>query len=493
MLRKLLSDTAVYGASSMLARGLYYILTLVFGRVFLPEDFGVFTELYAYAGLLNVVLTHGMETTYFRFFTKEIHQKEQVFGTALTSVISWSLIFLLLVYFFIEPIAHALNYPANQNYIIWFAWIIVFDNFSALPFARLRMDGKAKIFATLKILNVVVMIFFNLLFLFWLPKLVEKQAFIESIYNQNMGIGYVFISNLIASAFTFLILFKNVSWRVLTFNSTLYREMMTYAFPLLLIGLAGIANELFDRLMLRRLLPFDDSENLRLLGIYGYCYKLAVLMALFTQAFRFAAEPLFFKEAKNDNAPGVYANITTYFSIAGSFIFLTVSLFAFDLLNFINPAYTEGVPTVPILLMANLFLGIYFNISTWYKITDKTHFGALISVYGALFTIVFNVLLIPKYGFMASAWITLLCYFSMCLIGLFFGQKHYPVPYAYGKISIYILVPVVLYFLYQNFLFSFIPDNWLVFCKIALIMGYSAVVILSEKSIFRILKQFIKI
>jgi O-antigen/teichoic acid export membrane protein len=493
MLRKLVSDTAVYGTSSMLARGLYYLLTLVFGRIFLPEDFGVFTELYAYAGLLNVVLTHGMETAYFRFYTKEIELKEQVFGTSIVSVATISILFLGLCYLFIEPISYALNYAQNQNYLIWFAWIIALDNWSALPFAKLRMEGKAKLFALLKISNVVIMIFFNLLFLFWLPPMVQKYAVLELIYSQKIGIGYVFISNLIASAVTFALLLKSTSPRVITFHFGLYKQMLNYALPLLFIGLAGIANELFDRLMLRRLLPFDDAENLRLLGIYGYCYKLSILMALFTQAFRFAAEPLFFKESKKENAPQIYAKVTLYFTIAGSFIFLGVSLFADNILSFVNEAYLEGLAAIPILLMANLFLGIYFNVSTWYKITDKTHIGAFISFFGAALTIILNIIFIPKFGFMASAWITLVCYFSMTIIGLFFGQRHYPVPYAYSKIIFYILSAFVLVYFHQNLLSVWLSESWLIFCKFLLVTLYLGGVILSEKSNFRSLKQFIKI
>lgn len=493
MLRKLISDTAVYGTSSMLARGLYYVLTIAFGRIFLPEDFGIFTELYAYAGLLNVVLTHGMETAYFRFYTKEVALKEQVFGTSLVSVASVSIFFLGLIYLFIEPISYALNYSQNQNYLIWFAWIIALDNWSALPFAKLRMEGKAKLFALLKISNVAIMVLFNLFFLFWLPPMVQKYAVLELIYSQKIGIGYVFISNLIASAITFTFLLKIISPRVITFHFGLYKQMLKYATPILFIGLAGIANELFDRLMLRRLLPFDDIENLRLLGIYGYCYKLSVLMALFTQAFRFAAEPLFFKESKNENAPHTYAKITLYFTMAGSFIFLGVSLFADNILSFVNEAYLEGLSVIPILLMANLFLGIHFNVSTWYKIMDKTHIGAFISIFGAALTITLNILFIPKYGFMASAWITLICYFSMTVIGLILGQKHYPIPYSYIKILLYIFSAFALVYLYQNILLSLLDESWLVFCKILLILLYLGCVILSEKSNFSSLKQFIKI
>ncbi len=460
ILKRLISDTAIYGVSSVLARGLNYILTIFFGKVFLPEEFGIFTELYAYTGFLLVVLTHGMETSFFRHYNLSEH-KDNAFSVAYTSILSFVVPFVFIGCLFVNPISTLVNYTDHPEYIRWFVLIITFDVLSALPFAFLRATLKAKKFAALKVLNVTLLIFFNLFFLILCPYLysIDKLFILEKIYNPEIKIGYVFISNVIASACTFIFLIPELRYFKFVIDRRLYKKMISYAIPIMLVGLAGSLNEFFDRIMLRRLLPYDDTENLRQLGLYGFNYKLSMLMTMLIQAFRFAAEPLFFKEASNRSAPKTYAIVTKYFALVGGIVFLAVSLFAKDIVTLVNVDYLEGVGIVPVLLMANCFLGVYFNIATWYKVSDKTSYGALIAVFGAIFTVVLNLLFIPKFGYWASAYITLGCYFLMCFLGVYFGNRYYPIPYDFKRITLFLIFPLVVYLL-LNQLVVLEPCYW---------------------------------
>ena len=489
MLKKLLSETAIYGLSSIAARGLYYLLTLIFGRFFLPEDFGIFADLYAMAGFLLVILTHGMETSFFRHFNLK-QFREKAFSTAFYSVLFFVVVFLILSNLGLNRLAELLSYQEHPEYLRWFALIISLDVLSAVPFAHLRAQNKAWTFASIKILNIVVLIGFNVLFLMMLP----KNANLENIYIPVLGnfsngvkIDFVFISNLLASALTFLLLAINLKHLKLRFDLELYKRMFRYAFPIMIVGLAGAINELFDRLMLRRLLPYSDLENLKQLGIYGYSYKLAMIMTLFLQAFKYAIEPFYFSEAEKEDAPETYARVTKYFVIVGLFIFLLVSLnldvvaTIFEKMNF-DSDYAKGLIVVPILLLANLFLGIYFNVSTWYKVTDKTQYGALIAISGALITIGLNFWWIPTIGFLGSAIATLICYVIMVSMAFYFGQKFYPVPYQLAKLFAYIITATLLYatftFVVQQ---TNLSASFLWWIKIILIVIYCLIIYVSEK------------
>jgi O-antigen/teichoic acid export membrane protein len=458
LLKRLVSDTAVYGTSSILARGLNYLLTFLIASLIPTADFGVFTDLYAMVGFMLVLLTHGMETSFFRHINI-LDRDKNVFGTAFLSVTTLTTIFLALTLVFLQPIANGLRYPDQTSYIAIFSFIIFFDVLSAIPFANLRHLGKAKRFAAIKIINILLTILLNVFFLIVCPWLIENgqggfSGWITGWYDDANRVLYVFLANLIASAATFLMLspgLRSLRFRV---EPEVYRRMLVYALPIMVMGFAGVINEMFDRKILRFLLPYDDAENLRLVGIYGFAYKLSMIMSLFLQAYRYAVEPILFSEAKDEQAPKAYAAIMNYYTMAATLLFLVIifnlpllEYILFDRLDF-NADYRASFRIVPVLLAANGFLGIYFNVSTWYKVSDKTVYGALIALFGAAITIALNVWLVPQFGYVASAWTTLVCYVSMTALGLFIGQRHYPIPYAFGRLALYFGLALAFYALF---------------------------------------------
>jgi O-antigen/teichoic acid export membrane protein len=449
-LKKLASQTAIYGLSSVLGRLLNYLLVPIYTRVFAPNEYGIVTEMYAYVSFLIIILTYGMETALFRFSESE-QDKDKVYSTSLISVAFSSVGFIILAIVFSPFLANLMGYPNNVEYVIWFAIIIGLDAFVSIPFAKLRQLKKPERFAFLRLVNIVVNIGFNLFFILYCPYFLRVGtdptllSVIESIYNPDIGIGYIFISNLIASIVTVVLLTPEIYRAKRFFDKPLFRRMIKYALPLLIAGLAGMVNETLDRILLKYLLP----ENIALfeLGIYGACYKVAILMTLFIQSYRFAAEPFFFANQNEKNAPLLYAKVMKFFVITCSFIFLGIMLYMDIIKNFIGVGYHIGLGIVPILLLANLFLGIFFNLSIWYKLTGKTRFGAFLAVFGALITIILNIILIPKYGYMGAAWTTLICYFSMMLMSYQLSKKYFPVNYNIRRISFYIVLAVSLYFI----------------------------------------------
>lgn len=446
-LKKLASQTAVYGLSSILGRLLNYLLVPLYTRVFSPEQYGVVTEMYAYVSFLIIILTYGMETAFFRF-SQSNNDKEKVYSTSLISILSSSAVFVLLLSFFASPVANVIGYESKSNYIIWFAWIIGLDAISAIPFAKLREQKKAKTFAAYRLLNIFVNIFFNLFFIVYLPKAYADtnnslHQLALSFYNPEMGEGYVFISNLIASAFTLALLIPSVIKIKWTFDTVLWKEMMCYALPLLVAGLAGMTNETMDRILIKYLLPADIS--MVQLGIYGACYKVSILMTIFTQAFRFAAEPFFFAQEKESGSGKLYADVMKYFTIVGMVIFLGIMLFIDIVQQFVGEQYRIGIGVVPILLLANVFFGMFFNLSIWYKLSGQTKYGAALSIFGAALTIVLNIILIPRMGYMGAAWATLICYLSMLIASYIIGQKKHYIPYALWSIARVILMALLFY------------------------------------------------
>jgi len=446
-------------------RLLNYLLVPVYTNYFSPEEFGVVSEMYSYVAILIVLLTHGMETAFFRFSQQEEQKKETIFSTSFSSVFTLAFIFLAVVILFRQEFANLLRYPENTEYIVWFAIIIALDALMAIPFARLRAENRPIRFASIKLTGIGVNIFVVLFFIVACPWLLDNGsaatvAFINSIYNPEIGVGYVFISNLIASTVMATLLLPVIFRQKLEFSYPIWRKMLFYAFPLLIAGFAGILNEALDKILLKYLLPEDIAMSQ--LGIYGACYKVSVMMVIFIQAYRFAAEPFFFSEYKNENAQILYARVMKVFVVTCLFIFLGIMLYMDIVQYFIGKEFREGLDIVPILLMAHIFLGIYLNLSIWYKLTGQTHFGATIAAVGAIITIGFNVWLIPVIGYHASAWAHLVCNMSMTFISWRLGQKHYPVPYDIGRIFLFILAALAVYFLH-----SLIPEitrivNWII-------------------------------
>jgi O-antigen/teichoic acid export membrane protein len=436
-LKKLVSQTAIYGLSSVIGRLLNYLLVPLYTRYFLPAEYGVVTELYAYVAFLVIVLTYGLETAFFRF-SKKNNDIKVVYSTALISLIVSSVIFVVLMFVCSSSIASWMGYAGHTEYIEWFAIIIALDAVASISFARLREQERAIRFVFVRLVNIFINIGLNLYFIVY----------------QEFGIEYIFIANLIASIVTLVLLFPemiNSSWR---FDKVLWKKMMIYALPLLIAGLAGMTNETIDRILLKHLLPNTEIAASEL-GLYGAFYKLSIIMTLFIQTFRFAAEPFFFAQEKEGGSRKIYADVMKYFTIIMAVIFLGVTIFYDIIKGFLGSEYHDerGFLVVSILLLANLFLGIYYNLSIWYKLTEKTKYGAYLSVFGAIITLALNFMLIPIIGFVGSAWATLVCYFSMTVTSYYLGKRHFPIPYQVGRIGLYLLGMLGIYSL-LNFLES---------------------------------------
>jgi len=470
-LRALAGQTAAYGLSTIVGRTLNYLLVPLYTTLFLPEAYGVVTDLYALVAFLNVIYSYGMETAYFRRATEK---GDTAYGTAFWSLMVSSIVFTSLIIAGANPIAAALRYPEHQEYVVWFALILGLDALAVIPFARLRQLQQAARFVSLKLINIGLNIGLNLFFLLLLPFWAETgiaTEVVDAIYDPNLGVGYIFLSNLIANGVTLLLLLPTFPRFRAQFDPQLWREMFVYSLPLLPAGLAGMVNETFDRILLKYLLPGSVSENLYQVGIYGAVYKLAMLMSLFTQAFRTGAEPFFFQQAKQLGAQKMYARIMNYFVLAGGFIMLGVMLFLDIVKYFIGEAYHEGLGVVPILLLANLMLGIYYNQSVWYKLADKTRYGMWFSLFGAALTILLNLLLIPYFGYYGSAWATLVVYTAMVILSYLYGQRHYPVPYQIGRLVSYIGLALI-FVMIEIYLLSDITGYWVWLVRIVLCLGY---------------------
>lgn len=443
-LRKLASQTVVYGLSSILGRFLNYLLVPLYTYAFAAEAYGVVSEFYAYAGFFAVLLGLGLETGYFRFRTRPGITDASAYGAALTVLIPANFLFLGLIIGYRGPLSVWLQYPEHSEYLVWFSLILAMDAICALPFARLRAEERALRFAAIKLTEILLTIGLNLLFILGFPVLRLKWPELpwDQWLDPGIGIGAIFLANLMGSAAKWVLLVPE--FRRIDFSEglRLVRPMLRYALPMVIIGFAGMINEMLDRAILKYLLPYDLSTNLRMLGIYGACYKLSILMTLFVQAFRYAGEPFFFAMADRSDARQAYAMVMRYFVVCCGAIYLGVVLFLDVFKYFIGEEYREGLGIVPILLMANLFLGIYINLSIWYKLTDRTGLGAWVSLIGAALTVGLNVLLIPHYGYVGSAWATLACYGAMVLLSWGLGHYFYPVPYPVARIGGYLLLSV---------------------------------------------------
>ena len=415
-----------------------------------------------------------METALFNFSASE-EKKDKVYSTALISVLVSTIAFIGMVVLFANPLAVVIKHPQHTDYVLWVILIIGLDAFTSIPFAKLREQNKAGRFAFIKIINIAINIALNIFFIAICKNAYNdpSSAFYSianKVYNPEIGVGYVFISNLVASFVVLLLLFPEVVKIKYTFDRELWKRMMIYALPLLLAGLAGMTNETMDRILLKYMLPKDIAESQ--VGIYGACYKISILMTIFIQTFRYAAEPFFFSNSREKNSKELYADVMKYFVIACSFIFLATMLNLSWIQNFVGPAFRSGLDVVPILLIANLCLGVFFNLSIWYKLTNKTRYGAYLTGLGAVITLALNFLLIPTMGFMGSAWATLACYAVMMVASYFIGNKHFPVNYNLKRILGYLTLSLALYFtgyylIPGNSALSIVLNNFMVLLFIA--------------------------
>jgi O-antigen/teichoic acid export membrane protein len=455
-IKKLFSETAIYGLPSILGRFLNYLLTPLYTYHLLPSEYGVVTEMYAYASFLGVLLTYGMETAFFRFFNSEEH-KTKVYSTAMVSLLCSTVIFIILAFLFQWPLAALLANKGGLTmvnnyaiYLCWFAIIVAIDAITAIPFARLRAENKALKFAVVRLVNLSTNIFFNLFFILGVPFLIRHHIASEILLpiSQVPLVSYIFISNLLSSGLTLLLLLPESRFSAKLADAELLRKMLRYGLPILVMGLAGMVNDTFDRILLKWLLPLSPERTMHEIGVYGACYKLSIIMTICIQAFRFAAEPFFFARYKEKGSEQVYAEVMKFFVLGCSLVFLITMLYL-DLIKFFigsaNSSFLEGLAVVPILLLANMCLGIYYNLSIWFKLTDRTTSGALISIFGAVLTLGLNMLLIPTLGYMGSAYTTLICYASMMVISFFWGRKYFPIPYQLGKIAFFLLSALVVF------------------------------------------------
>lgn len=439
-LKKLAGQTVIYGASTIIGRVLNYLLVPLYTKVFAESEYGVVTELYAYVAFFNILFTYGFETAYFRFASKS-DQPINIYNVAQSSMLFSSIIFCGFLILFSDSVANVLDYAGNSNYIIWLALVLATDAIVGIPFARLRLEGRAKKFGILKIMNILVNIGLNSFFLLYCPA--HSNALVDLVYNPNLGVGYVFLSNLIANALYLLFFIPWLTKIKITFGKV-WKDMMIYAWPLLVLGLAGVTNEMFSRVLLKYWLPegfYPGYTNDDVLGIFGACYKIAVFMTLAVQAFRYSLEPFFFSKSADKNSPRLFAVVMHAFIIFGCFAWLIISLFLQDFAPIFlrRESYLSGLSIVPWLLGGGLFLGIYFNLSIWYKLTDKTIYGAYITLAGSVVTVLLNILLIPVLGYDGSAITTFVSYLVMVVISYFLGQKYYFIPYLTGRGVYYIL------------------------------------------------------
>lgn len=445
-----------------------------------PSEYGKVSIIFSYFVLFNVVLAYGMETAFFRFFNKE-EDKDKVVSTSTISLIISSFGFFILALVFQSEIANVID--IDEKYINLVIWILLLDALVIIPFAWLRANEKPMRYAIIKLLNVIINIGLNLFFLLALKHLAQEGNVFDFVYKPNFEISYIFIANLAASAFTVLVMLSFYAKITYRFDSGLWKQMMRYALPVLMAGIAFSINETFDRILLKEMLPANIAETD--IGMYSACYKLALFMTLFATAYRLGIEPYFFSHSKTKNPQKNYANILEFFVAFGSIILLAVVVFA-DILKPIiirSEAYWEAMWIVPIILLANFFLGIYHNLSVWYKITDRTKFGAYISVIGAFVTLVINFVFIEAYSYKASAVATLVAYGTMMLLSYYFGRKYYPIPYNLKKIGLYLVISIGLSVLS----FYYYRGNYVI--GITMLIVFLGLVIMLEKNQ---LKQVLK-
>ncbi len=445
-MQHLAKETAIYGVSSILGKFMNWLLVPLYSYVLTgPGDYGIVANLYAWTALLLVILTYGMETGFFRFANKNSEMAPKVYGNTLISVGSTSLIFALLTIVFAGPIADFLGYSEHPEFIAMLGCVVAMDAIGSIPFAWLRFKSRPIKFAALKLLMIFTNIIFNIFFLVVCPWLMERSPeLISWFYNPYYGVGYVFVANVIQTVVVTLALVPEMLKAEYSFDAGLLRQILRYSLPLLVLGIAGIMNQTIDKIIFPYLIE-DPVLAKSELGIYSACFKISMVMMMFTQAFRYAYEPFIFAQHKDKNSKEAYADAMKFFIIFSFLIFLGM-VFYLDIFKFlIRDDYWAGLRVIPIVLFSYIFQGVFFNLSLWYKLTDKTMYGAWFSVIGVVITLFINVLFVPKYSYIASAWAAFACYFAMMLISYFYGQKHMPIDYNLKKIGLYTALTLVLF------------------------------------------------
>ena len=444
-MRKLAKETAMYGVSSILGKFLNWMMVPLYTYVLAsPADYGIVTNLYAWTALLLVMLTYGMETGFLRFANKNKEEAGKVYSTTLIAVGVTSTIFALMCIIFSHPIAVALGYPDHSEFIAMLGTTVALDAFGCIPYVYLRFKNRPVKFVALNLFAIFVNIFFNIFFLVICPWLMTKAPnLISWFYNPNYGVGYVFIANIISTASVTVALLFDVFVVKFEFDKELLKKMLKYSLPLVVLGIAGTMNQTLDKILFKILMP--GVKGAAELGIYGATSKIALVMLMFTQAFRYSYEPFIFAQKKDKNSLEAYADAMKFYILFALFIFLGMVLYMDIFKYVIQHNYWVGLKVVPIVLFSFIFQGIFFNLSLWYKLTDKTMYGAWFSILGTFIIVVLNILLVPRYSYMGCAWAAFSCYFVIMVVSYYFGQKNMPIKYDLKTIGLYTAVTLLFY------------------------------------------------
>ena len=476
-LKSLAKDTAIYGMSSIIGRFLNYLLVPLYTAKLSAASggYGVITNMYAYTALLLVILTYGMETTFFRYANKEGEDPQRVYSTILTAVGTTSLVFVLLVLGFLSPISSFMGYADHPSYVWVMAMTVAIDAFQCIPFAYLRYKKRPMKFAALKLLFIVLNIALNLLYFLVLPALYQSHPdWVSGIYDPTVGAGYAFYINLACTGSITFCFWKELTGFKYVFDRALMKRMMSYSWPILVLGIAGILNQTADKILFPYIYKGSDAHAQ--LGIYGAASKIAMIMAMITQAFRYAYEPFVFGKSKDKDNKDTYAKAMKYFVIFTLLAFLVVIGYMDILKHIIGRDYWDGLRVVPIVMAAEIMMGVYFNLSFWYKLIDKTIWGAYFSGVGCAVLIAVNVIFVPRYGYMACAWAGFAGYGTAMLLSYFVGQKKYPINYPVGEMMVYVLVAAVL-FAAMNWLNGNV-NRWMAMgANTLMILAFAAVIV----------------
>ena len=449
-IKKLAGQTLWYGVPTIASRFLGYLMNMALPFfIDLPEKTADLVQVYTIIPFLNVLYAYGMETAYFRF--SQTHNKEKLYSTLSISLFFSSIFFTLILLLCKGAIVQAADLTNHPDYMLWMIAIIAVDNLNTLPFAKIRQENRPQRYAFARIAGIVINLSMVIFFLGVVPKIVKNNpdSFLTLIFNKDIGLGYYLLGNLCGSIFTLLLLSKEIRQIKLSFDKVLWKEVMRYSSPLIIVGLGGMVNDVLSRLIYRHVVHLPQQQADHELGIFANIFRIALLITILIQAFRMAAEPFFFNKSKDENAQRTYARVMKFFVIACCFMFLLIGLyldvFKWIFVTFANPRWAEGLQVVPLLALGNVFLGIYYNLSVWYKLTNRNTYGAAITIIGAVITIVLNIVLIPKFHYTGAAIATFTCYLFMMLSSYWLGQKYYPIPYPVKKLVSYIVMVILIY------------------------------------------------
>ena len=452
-IKKLAGQTLWYGVPTIASRFLGYLMNMALPFfVVMPEKTADLVQVYTIIPFLNVLYAYGLETAYFRF--SQTHDKQKLYNTLSLSLLFSSILFTVILLFCKNSLINVADLNQHPDYILWMIAIIAVDNLNTLPFAKLRQENRPKRYAFARVAGIVINVCVVIFFLGVVPKILQSHPdnFLRNIYNKDIGLGYYLLGNLCGSLFTLLVLSKEIRQVKIRFDFSLWKEVMRYSAPLIIVGLGGMVNDVLSRLIYRHVVDLPQQQADHELGIFANIFRIALLITIMIQAFRMAAEPFFFNKSKDENAQRTYARVMKFFVIACCFMFLFIGLFldAFKwvFITFANKRWAEGLEVVPLLALGNIFLGIYYNLSVWYKLTNKNTIGALITIGGAVITVVLNIVLIPKLHYTGAAIATFSCYLFMMLSSYWLGQKYYPVPYPVKKLMAYLTLVVLIYFIH---------------------------------------------